>query len=249
MKTKTATCDEHGDYQLQCIDLLGRQSWVGSCKPCSAAKQENEHRKEHAEKIRRLEAKKLANGIGKRLLNKTFDDFHTDPECPNQDIAKRQFMKLAELIKSKDETFNIIGVGGVGTGKTLLASAIVDELINDGKRAKITKAMDMIREIRETWDYKSQKNERQLLSDYSTMELLVIDEIGTQYGKDAEKQHIFDVIDGRYRNMKPTILLSNLTMDQVKKVVGDRVIDRLREGGGSLVVFDWQSNRGPKEIN
>ena len=33
-------------------------------------------------------------------------------------------------------------------------------------------------------------------------------------------------------------------MDSLKKEIGERVIDRLREGSRSLVVFDWQSHRG-----
>ena len=54
---------------------------------------------------------------------------------------------------------------------------------------------------------------------------------------------MFDIIDGRYQEMKPTILISNLAIAGIKDLIGERVIDRLREDGGKLVSFDWPSYR------
>ena len=57
---------------------------------------------------------------------------------------------------------------------------------------------------------------------------------------------VFDVIDGRYRNMLPTIIASNLNMDGIKECVGERCVDRMREDGGKVVAFDFESQRGKK---
>ena len=72
----------------------------------------------------------------------------------------------------------------------------------------------------------------------------MLDEVGSQFGSDTEKLFIFDIIDGRYQNMKPTILISNLDIDGIKDAIGDRCVDRLREGGGMMVAFNWGSQRG-----
>ena len=247
-RTTTATCSEHGVYRVEIMEMLGRDMKIGSCPDCSAIRQNEEAIKEKQDKRRKLRDKKMAAGISRRLIEADFNSFEVDEGSNPQAIAKRQFQKLVDMIMAGDDGFNIIGVGLPGTGKTMLASAAVSALIEYGKRAKMLKAMDMIREIRATWGNHSGKNEMELIANYSCIDLLVIDEIGTQYGSDNEKQHIFDIIDGRYRNMKPTILLSNLNRDQVRDVVGDRVIDRLREGGGTLVVFDWASKRSDKEV-
>ena len=74
-------------------------------------------------------------------------------------------------------------------------------------------------------------------------DLLVIDEVGAQFGSDTEKLFIFDIIDGRYQDMKPTILISNLDIAGIKDVIGERCVDRLREGGGSMIAFNWESSR------
>ena len=82
-----------------------------------------------------------------------------------------------------------------------------------------------------------------LIEFYSRLDLLVIDEVGVQFGSDTEKMFMFDIIDGRYQEMKPTILISNLAIEGIKKLMGERIIDRLREDGGKAVSFDWPSYR------
>jgi DNA replication protein DnaC len=54
---------------------------------------------------------------------------------------------------------------------------------------------------------------------------------------------MFDVINRRYRDLHPTILLSNLDRDGLRAYLGERSFDRLREGG-IVVPFDWESYRG-----
>ncbi len=251
LPTKKEICEDHGEYQLHCIELFDKKKWIGSCPQCTRWKKNEEDARLRAEDRLQLESTKKCCGISPRMMNKTFNDFKSDPNNAQQVTAKRQFQKLLDAVKARSDTFNIIATGCVGTGKTLLASIIINDLIDNGRRCKMVKAMDMIRNLRETWGVSNPrdrglKTETEMIEHYSNLDLLIIDEIGTQSGSDNEKQHIFDIIDGRYQNMKPTVLLSNLTLDQVKETVGDRVIDRLREDGGSLVVFDWQSERGAK---
>ena len=105
------------------------------------------------------------------------------------------------------------------------------------------KMIDMFREIKETWRKDSPITELELIKKYSTVDLLVIDEAGVNYDSDTEKMFIFDIIDGRYQEMKPTIVITNLDMEELKKVMGDRVVDRLRDGGGEAVAFNWESAR------
>ena len=50
-------------------------------------------------------------------------------------------------------------------------------------------------------------------------------------------------MNGRYEQMRPTIVLSNLVRDELSAYLGARVLDRLTEGGGVVVAFDWDSYR------
>ena len=64
-----------------------------------------------------------------------------------------------------------------------------------------------------------------------------------QYGTDTERLALWEVMNGRYESMKPTILVSNLTAKEIAGYVGDRVIDRMRENGGAVLAFTWESFR------
>ncbi len=75
-------------------------------------------------------------------------------------------------------------------------------------------------------------------------DLLILDEVGVQFGSDTEKLILFDVLNERYERRRPTILMTNLTLEEVADFLGDRIIDRLREDGGEFIPFDWESHRG-----
>lgn len=51
----------------------------------------------------------------------------------------------------------------------------------------------------------------------------------------------------RYERMLPTVLISNLTPAEISQVISDRLTDRMVEGGGATLVFDWNSYRSTKE--
>jgi DNA replication protein DnaC len=54
---------------------------------------------------------------------------------------------------------------------------------------------------------------------------------------------MFDILNRRYLDMKPTIMISNLPITELTSFVGDRVVDRMRENNGAVIEFDWESNR------
>jgi len=106
--------------------------------------------------------------------------------------------------------------------------------------------MRIIRAIKRTWSKESDMSEDELLRLYTSRDLLIIDEVGLQYGTDAEKIILFDILNTRYERMLPTILLSNLTPAQISDAIGERLTDRMVEGGGTELIFNWESYRKQK---
>ena len=66
---------------------------------------------------------------------------------------------------------------------------------------------------------------------------------GAQYGTEGEQVILFDIINRRYQDQMPMILLTNQSKEGFKQYLGDRAFDRLREAG-RWVAFDWESHRG-----
>ena len=108
-----------------------------------------------------------------------------------------------------------------------------------GITGKYSTAYRSVQEVRDS--YRSREvSELQAMDAFIQPDLLVLDEIGVQYGTDSERLVLFNILNGRYEALKPTIVISNLNVDGVKKYLDDRVYDRLRENGGGVLAFDWE---------
>lgn len=235
------SCKTHGEFIGKFYSISTDKKYGGACSECLKIADRKEQEAKDKEEKGRAEARKIRArekaGISKRNIFKTFDDYICKSE--GQSKAKNDCVKFAESFPSDK---SLIMVGGVGTGKTLLASAILDSLA-DNYRCEIIKVIDVVRELKATWSKDAVDTEENLIKYYSNLDLLILDEVGSQFGSDTEKLFIFDIIDGRYQEMKPTILISNLDINGIKDAIGERCVDRLREGGGSMIAFDWESSR------
>ncbi len=136
----------------------------------------------------------------------------------------------------------LVLVGKVGSGKTYLACAILNAFLQNGLTGQFLTVMQALRRIKETWVKDSEKSEQQAIRTLIVPDLLILDEVGVQLGTEIEHLHLSEIVNGRYNAMRPTILISNLTMPEFTTLVGERVVDRFREGG-TVLVFDWPSLR------
>lgn len=188
-------------------------------------------------------------GLPERLQSLDFGNYVAT--STNMGMAKDACQDYASGVCSGHEG-GLIMLGGVGTGKTHLAVAICKTVCDAGKSAHLTSVPKMIREIRATWsgkatdDFGRAMSEDEVISKLARYALLVIDEIGVQYGTPAEKIPIAEVINERYNRMLPTVIIGNVSMSEVVDFLGLRVVDRIKDNG-RIVLFDWQSHRTVKK--
>lgn len=238
-ETRQETCAEHGEFVS--TNILGRV-W-SKCPVCTSARSAEEHRAQAEQERRNREARtrKLLGraAIPSRFVGRGFDNFDADTDAKRQALTVlRDFSESFEDVASKGR--GLILSGKPGTGKSHLAAAVLQAHIE--KDVLYATCLDLIRMVRETWRKDSQQSERQVLSYLANLDLLVIDEMGVQYGTDGEQTILFDVLDARYREVKPTILLTNQGAEGLRSYLGDRTFDRLRETC-RFVAFEWESYR------
>ena len=136
----------------------------------------------------------------------------------------------------------LVIIGGVGTGKTFMGSALVHYWIQHDRSAVYTTAIQALRKIKSSWSSESPNAEAKAIRSLTAPELLVIDEVGVQFNSHTETVFLTEIINGRYNSFKPTVVISNLTLKELTGVMVDRAVDRLLERG-KVVPCAWPSYR------
>ncbi|CAB3956935.1 hypothetical protein LMG7053_05166 [Achromobacter ruhlandii] len=237
-----AVCEGHGEYTAYTY-----RGHTSGCPACMKEQQEREASEAHAKWLVELRQRRANELLGRaaippRFADRTLANFvpHADGPAKALAIAKAFAENFAECQKTGQ---GLVFCGGVGAGKTHLAVGICHEVIKQDRVAVFSSVLSAVRSIKETYRKGSELTEAEAIHNLVDPDLLVLDEVGVQFGSETEKMYLFEVINGRYQALKPTIVISNLAKDPLTEYLGERVIDRLREGGGRMVVFDWPSYR------
>ncbi len=189
----------------------------------------------------------LACGIPLRFSESDFSGYVVQDACSEYAKARGKVLEICRSYAGRFPEHAALGrsmifTGAPGTGKTMLACIIAKSVIERGMSAKYATVYRLAGEVKDTYG-RSSETERDVFARYIAPDLLVLDEVGMQYGTDTERLALWEVMNGRYESMKPTIIVSNLTAKEIAGYVGDRVIDRMRENGGAVLAFTWESFR------
>lgn len=249
LKTIDRGCVKHRSIFQSCFTPMGKWSGCPWCADENEAEERVAKWRESVERSKMLFAemdkrewqeKMKRCGIPERFSDRSFENFHVD--CEEKESVLLFSEKYAAGFDNSPGRCAIF-VGTPGTGKTHLAVAIGLDLLGKGKSVLFSTAIRAIRRVKDTWGKGASETESEAVESLVWPDLLILDEIGVQFGSDAEKIILFDVMNERYERRKSTIILSNLSPEEVKSYLGERIFDRLREDGGECLVFRWESHR------
>lgn len=173
----------------------------------------------------------------------------------NKYIAHKDIEKKAESVSKwltdPEGRSGLLLYGSIGTGKTTMTLAVCDVINyftkpeyealvlrdNDKKSINIIRAKEVV---------EAYQNDRVLFDRMCKVELLAIDEFGVEaidvksFGNSNEP--IIDLLSLRYDRQKPTVISSNLDLEQIKERYGLRLQDRFVEMF-KMVSFNGKSYR------
>lgn len=187
--------------------------WDGQEKkpytPCDCAR-ERRKTEEQARRAQdmRIEVQRLRK-LGfpdAEMANWTFaNDDGTNKNA--SDIAHRYVNNFTEM---KKHGKGLLFHGPVGSGKTFLAAAIANELINQGHPCMVTNFARITNTIQGMFEGK-----QRYLDDFNRLDLLVIDDLSAERNTSFMNEMIFNIIDSRYRSGKPLIITTNLSKEEL----------------------------------
>jgi DNA replication protein DnaC len=160
-------------------------------------------------------------GIGERYFTENFDTFIPRGK-DEQNLLENLRLFALEVKAGKFATAKLLG--SVGTGKTHLAAAVLRET---GGIYRVSDAI--VNEVREAERFDVKEDKEKVIQRYATCSFLVIDEIGRCEYPEREKHILYRIINGRYENRLPTLLISNFNKMKFADFVGAATTDRLNE--------------------
>lgn len=226
------------------------------------AKEKAEREAKEAEEMRRRVRRIIGDsGMNARFLRRIFDTFQ--PTRDNQK-AFRVCKTYADTFREKLPKNNpepgrngLFITGPKGTGKTHLAAAIANQLMQQGTAVICMTMIDLLDRIKQTYEqsrqYGGETSEGSVLSTYKTVPLLVIDDMGKEPATEWAVSKIYAIINARYEAYMPTIITTNYSdaelvrrltpKDSGDPTTADATIDRLREMCAAIVTTgeSWRS--------
>ena len=207
---------------------------------------ENQEEQKFKQQAKEREQRRWMVKIKTALIPERFKDRTLDSYIAKTSDQKTALAFAKEYAENFDQVMktgrSAIFVGKVGTGKTHLAVGIALSIMEQQRSPLFTTVQRLVRRVKDSWRTK-EETESEVIEAFASPDLLILDEIGVQFGSEFEKQILFDVLNERYEKLKPSILLSNIPREQLGEYLGERVTDRLRENGGKMIPFDWDSHR------
>lgn len=171
------------------------------------------------------------NNIGMKFQNLNFENFNSNSENELAIVIAKDYVN--KNITSRD-TNGLIIMGKSGVGKTHLAASIANKLIENDKivlMGRLTTLLDMIKETFKD----NTKSENELIELYSNVDMIIIDDLGTEKISNWALEKLYTIIENRNENRLPIIittrfdkqgLIERFSQSQDKQLV-DAIISKL----------------------
>ena len=174
--------------------------------------------------------------MARGLLNCRFDTFKQEYYLSQVNPKDRSYLEGALLALNASKEFvdrclrdihglGLMLIGPVGAGKTFLAASIANALMEREQQVLFLVVPDLLDQLRAT--YKSDDNELDLLDTAREIPILILDDLGAHNYTDWTRNRLYSIINYRLNEQLPTVITSNLTLEEMEEYLGARTTSRL----------------------
>lgn len=122
---------------------------------------------------------------------------------------------------------NLLFTGSTGLGKTFLANCIAAEAIKQGKSVIYQTAPILLdKMIDYKFKFNKTESEREEYDKIFEVDLLIIDDLGTEAMNSAKFSELFNIINTRLLKNKKILISTNLTPQDIKREYEERIFSR-----------------------
>lgn len=195
------------------------------------------------------QAVKRASRTKPKFESKTFAEF----KAPLSGGAHAALAAAKRVAADPRQGVGLYGESGLG--KSHLAGAIVNASIAQGVAARFVDVVEMLSELRATYNPGGSGSENSVLNGYAAVPVLVLDDLGQEALTGWTVRTMRDLVNRRYERGLPLIVTSNFSPAELaaRKVAADAeprtylaTLDRLKEMVGEWVEVRGKSQRGKR---
>lgn len=188
-----------------------------------------------------------SSGMGNLIEKQSFENFDLDwyksndavyaKMCSNLEEAKR----FAENFSGNGE--NLLIIGGTGTGKTHVTTAIAKVVISKGYSVIYDSAENIVSDF-EADKFKSGYYQKESVSDkYLDCDLLIIDDLGTEFQSQFSLVCLYNLINTRQNKGLSTIISTNLDSKKLAERYDGRIYSRIAGSDYRILMFCGNNHR------
>ena len=201
-----------------------------------------------------------SSNLKENLKKENFDFFdfryYSTEIYKDKNISPREniqyIMNLCtKFVENFDNLFkNLLLYGNTGLGKTFICNCIAKDLLEAGKIVIYVTAFQLFKLIEEE---RFNKNDDETISsnyidDILSVDLLIIDDLGTEFTNAFSSSEFFNIINTRLLNKKSVVISTNLSMEDIIEQYSDRIASRI-VGNYIILEFFGDDIRMLKKIN
>ncbi len=142
-----------------------------------------------------------------------------------QELQSLETAQTAALMFAQQRTGWLLLQGAYGCGKTHLAAAIANHAVEQGVPTLFITVPDLLDFLRFAYD-DPQTTFEMRFDEVRNVHLLILDDFGTQNATAWAQEKLFQIINYRYINKLPTVITTNLILDEIEPRIRSRLQDQ-----------------------
>lgn len=198
-------CNEGKEYKLP----TGR--YVPSLCRCGRMARAAEEQREYVQRLMaRVDELAQYNMLGTaKLKGATFAAAEQREDgAAAFEVGRRYVCDFDRICKSDDDLKGLLLYGPPGTGKTHLAACIANALMQQYVPVLFTSVIEL------TGLFGDELTD--VLHKMRSAKLLILDDLGAERSTDFKIEQVYNVVNARCNDMKPLIVTTNCTMEEMK---------------------------------
>jgi DNA replication protein DnaC len=162
--------------------------------------------------------------------DKTFENFNVrEQELPRgQSENLRRALATAREFADNPCNWLVFNSVGYGNGKTHLAAAVANYVINKGESVLFVVVPDLLDHLRATFNPASGIRYDKVFDEVKTAPLLVLDDLGTESATAWAREKLYQLFNYRYNARLPTVITTATAIDELDPRLATRMFDESR---------------------